>query len=137
MKATAIIDQIRKEGGDLQIQGDHIVLSAAKPLPRELITQARQHKREILFALKNNPPELAIEFQRTGRIRIESDWAGTVWLVVSNDQLRGDEDGSVYFPHEIPFLVNLSARERRLVDGFKRRFGGTFEIKEANEDSIQ
>src|SRR5262245_57491582 len=108
MKATAIIDHIRKEGGDLQIQGDDIVLSAAKPLPRELVTQARQHKREILSALKN-PLELAKELGRTGRIRIESDWAGPVWLVVSDEQLHGDEDGSVYFPHEISFLVNLSA----------------------------
>jgi hypothetical protein len=130
MNATTIIDQILKRGGTLRIQGNDIVLSAAQPLPSALVNQVRQYKIEILSALKSNPRELAIEFGRTGRIRIESDWAGTVWLVVSDEQLQGDEDGSVYFPSEIPFMVHLSSRERRLVDGFKRRFGGTIEVKE-------
>ena len=68
-------------------------------------------------------------YQRTGRIRIESEWAGPVWLVVSIEQVRGDEDGSVYFPNEIPFMVDLSPRDRQLVHGVKQRFGGTIELK--------
>jgi hypothetical protein len=132
MNAIAIIDEIRRQGGTLQLQGKDIILSAAQPLPRELVTKVRQHKREILSALKDSG-ELAIEFGRTGRIRIESDWAGPVWLVFSDEKLHGDEDGSVYFPNEIPFLVNLSPREPHFVHGFKRHFGGTIDVSPWDE----
>jgi len=70
---------------------------------------------------------LSAEYQRVGRIRIESDWAGTVWLVATVAKLRGDEDGSVYFPEEIKFIVRLSASERQLLHGFKKQFGGTIQ----------
>src|SRR6267143_2419401 len=135
MKAEAIIDRIRRAGGRIRAHGADLLLSAARPLSSELVAEVRQHKGEIFNALQidkscgEDVHALAIEFETTGRIRIESDWAGPVWLVASGKQLRGNEDGSVYFPSEIPFLVELSPQERQQLHGFKRCFGGTFEIK--------
>ena len=132
MNAMAIIDEIRDEGGNLQVEGTDIVLSAAQPLPAALVKQVRAHKTEILDTLAGLDA-LASAFHATGRIRIESDWAGTVWLVASATHLRHNETGSVYFPNEIPFLVDLSPDERRLMNTFKRLFGGTIEVRPWNE----
>lgn len=77
---------------------------------------------------------LSAEYQRTGRIRIESDWAGPIWLVVSAGRRRGHEDGSVYSPDEVAFMVELSARERRILHGFKQQFGGRIELQKNRSD---
>jgi hypothetical protein len=119
-------------------------LEAAKAANPANSTAAQEDLHETLSNLNNlsGPPAwrsqdeidlLSAEYQRVGRLRIECDWAGPVWLIVSEKSVHGDEDGSVYFPGEIPFLVDLSPDERRLVDGFKRCFGGTIDVKPWDE----
>jgi hypothetical protein len=133
MKAIEIIEEVRSNGGAIQVQGADIVLSATRPLPADLVARVRAHKTEILEAF-DNPRTLTTEYRRAGRICIESDWAGTVWLVVSEEHVRGNEDGCVYFPYEIAFMIELSERERRILHGFKRQFGGRIEIQKDAPD---
>jgi hypothetical protein len=85
------------------------------------------------FSRMTGAEALTGEFLRNGRIRIESDWAGVVWLVASQERLHGNEDGTVYFPNEVRFLVALSHRERQLLHGFKKHFGCRIEAPGHND----
>jgi len=73
------------------------------------------------------------EYLRVGSIRIDSDWAGTVWMVATRQHATGREDGVVYHADEIRILMDLSPSERILVHGFKKRFGGWLEKKDGEE----
>jgi hypothetical protein len=69
MKAIEIIEEVRSNGGAIQVQGADIVLSATRPLPADLVARVRAHKTEILEAF-DNPRTLTTEYRRAGRICI-------------------------------------------------------------------
>lgn len=48
MTAAEIIRDIRRHGGDLSVDGDHLTLTAARPLPDELLQQLRARKADLL-----------------------------------------------------------------------------------------
>jgi hypothetical protein len=96
-------------------------------------TQERQSPSDKPDTLASKPaPEpselrtLTEEYNRNGRVRIKSTWAGTVWLVATPELATGC-DGTTYMPDELKFMVKLSEHERQVTHGVKREFGGTIE----------
>lgn len=61
MNPAALIEEVRRRGGELVPSKGGLRVRAAAPLPTELMAQLRAHKRELLQALGRWNPELAAE----------------------------------------------------------------------------
>ncbi len=140
MKTMELIVAVESAGGRIEANGDRLKVEVPKGvLTPQLRQELKSHKPELLrllgrrkelhtFAGTDHPDleELTAEYSRNGRIRIESDWAGVVWLVATPVLTEG-HDGVKYTPKELRFMVNLSAHEREVTHNLKRQFGGTIE----------
>jgi hypothetical protein len=55
MSAVPLIEAVRRAGGAIALQGDRLRLSAAEPLPENLLRELRIHKAEVLDHLRHAP----------------------------------------------------------------------------------
>jgi hypothetical protein len=52
MSAVPLIEAVQRAGGAIALQGDRLRLSAAKPLPQELLEEVRLHKTDLIDHLQ-------------------------------------------------------------------------------------
>ena len=52
MSAVPLIEAVQRAGGAIALQGDRLRLSAAKPLPEELLDEVRLHKADLISHLQ-------------------------------------------------------------------------------------
>ena len=53
MSAVPLIEAVQRAGGAIALQGDRLRLSAAKPLPQELLEEVRLHKTDLIDHLQH------------------------------------------------------------------------------------
>jgi hypothetical protein len=61
MSALRLIEAVQRAGGAITLQGDRLRLSAAEPLPQELLEEVRLHKADLIDQLRCAAPPLLRE----------------------------------------------------------------------------
>ncbi len=144
MTAEEVFDEIRMLGGRLEARGDRLHVEAPKgvltPEHREALTAL---KSELLVLVRESRKDDELQ-ESTRRLQ-----AMNVLLAISEDGVlrivRTEAEAhqviagglTVYTPRDAYMYVTLSEHERRMLHGFKKRFGGTVEWSSSPEKSHQ
>jgi hypothetical protein len=72
-------------------------------------------------------------------IAVWEDGSMRVLVTEEDDTLKAiDDGGTIYSPHDMLMYVTLPERERRILQAFTKRFGGTIELRQGGaNDSKQ
>jgi hypothetical protein len=104
MKATILLNDLRRRGVTLRARGDRLQFQPVSAVPPELLDGLRAHKHEILAELTGaqSEPEpmdqIAEATDPPGAVLINSPRFGEVWLALTPEwakALRDDEDWQV------------------------------------------
>ncbi len=142
MTAQDVLNAIEAAGGSVAVAGDKLKFRAPVPLPADVMALAREHKPELLALLSENTHSdlkgLTEEFNRTGRIRIDS-WSGSVaWLVLDYAVAIDISVGAVYDAKSWPDFLRLDPAHQFQVHEFLCGLGGgQFDHTEESENAIE
>jgi hypothetical protein len=81
MSAVPLIEAVRRAGGAIALQGERLRLSAAEPLPENLLQELRRHKAEVIDHLQRaregvgEPAGESIEKGTAAPVKMIPTWA--------------------------------------------------------------
>ena len=127
MTVPQIIDAIRNAGGQIDVDHGDLLLTAARPLPPDLVTKVRNQKPELLAALTRNGLEVwsCLPLDELKRrhvaLKIKSDEFGDLWLVSTEVERELADDGTpTYTVAEARKIIGLPKDLTQQIHEFKK-----------------
>ena len=129
-----LIEAVHASGVTIRVEGSDLKIRPAGLLPPELKIRLREHKPDLLLLLQpkhaNETPytdaELSESMRRleAARVSIAVLESGEMRVVQTETELaQAIEAYVVYSPRDMYYYIQLQPQERRMLHGFKKRFG--------------
>ncbi len=118
MNVVNLIERVKTAGGRIAVVNGRLRLSSDQgPLPDELVTTLREHKRQVIEVLQGKP----------FAIKMYSEVLGEVIFLISTEEAKSLADAGcvVYTFDEIERLIDMPEEGIRRIHQVKRNFPGS------------